>query len=546
MSLYVKVAVFFKLVLKKVLTDPGILLNPAFCFRKLTDYFRFNPYGCWLDRNKTDESKIKSMKLALETIKYKPSVSAVLLTGITNGKTFESLKAQVYPFHEIIPVENTGSLLTAIEKAKGEYLVFVREGDILYPNTLYELVCSLNEEGKMSADLVFSDHDCYRGNKRTDPFFKPGWSRDLFLVKNYLYRSVLIKRNSVTALSELDTCSDYDASIYGICLKISRNGLVVHCPGILFSYPKSDLNAHDPEESQVRSDILIQDNIQVSVNKYSVPSIIRYMVSTPKISIIIPTCFKDDLIISCLHSVISKSNYPDYELIVLDNSRKGPSFGEEKLKDFDCRRVYIDEPFNWAKFNNIGVSHSTGDVYLFLNDDTEVITGDWLERMASNAVRPEIGAVGALLLFPDGSVQHAGIYLVDHGGGARHFFVNLPENYKGYHNILHYQRNVIGVTGACQMISKDKFQGIGGFDETFSVVSNDVDLCLRLWDRGYSNLYLPEVRLIHKEKASRGTMAEDKDTSEFWRRWGRLLMSGDPYLNKYLSQEHPDLRIRLN
>lgn len=545
MNLFLKVVVFIKLATKKVIYEPKTFLSPRVCFRKLIKYFRFTSYKAWLNKYTLDKSQIQNLKTSSNSFNYKPTISAIYLTTFGNKHTVDILNTQVYPCHEIVAISKADELLGAIKRSTGEYIIFIKEGDILYPNTVYELVNSLNNEENMLAELVFSDHDYYKGKKRIEPFFKPGWSLDLFIVKNYLKRAILIKRGPILAQSEIVFSSNYEANIYTLCLKIAHNGRVIHCPGILFSFPSLNLADSEIAEMEVRLNILNRNQIQISMNKYSVPSVIRHLGLNSKISIIIPTCFKEDFIISCLQSIVSRTSYPNYEIIVLDNSRKDKSFSKEKLKDYDCKIVYIDLPFNWSQFNNIGVSYSTGEIYLFLNDDTEVINNDWLELLASNAIRPDIGAVGALLLFPNGSVQHAGIYLVDHGGGARHCFFNLPENYKGYHNLLHYQRNVIGVTGACQMISKEKFHEMGGFDETFGVVSNDVDLCLRLWVRGYHNLYLPEVKLIHKEKASRGNMSEEKDNSKFWERWGHLLICGDPYYNKYLSLENSDFRIRM-
>ncbi|MCL5019535.1 MAG: glycosyltransferase, partial [Patescibacteria group bacterium] len=424
-------------------------------------------------------------------------------------------------------------------------IAFVQEGDILYPNTLFELVAKLNLEKSTYPDIIFSDHDYHADGQRLDPFFKPGWSPDLFLVNNYLMRACLLKRASVLAALDDSYYHILEAEIYNICLKISETGSIIHCPGVLFSFPKEKLESLETEEHEIRGQAIIRrgENAQIKQNTYLVPAVEREIDGNPRISIIIPTCFKNDYIITCLTSIISMSTYKNYEIIVLDNSRKDSKYGIEKLINFDCKIVYVDKLFNWAYLNNIGVKSASGDVYLFLNDDTEVIISDWLERLAAEAMRPQIGAVGPLLLFPDGKVQHAGLFLVNHGGGARHCFANLPEDFTGYHNLLHYQRNCIAVTGACLMVSRQKFEEMQGFDEELAVVGNDLDFCIRLWQKGYRNLYVPEVKLTHKELASRGKISEETDTTLIWDRWGRLLRSGDPYHNKYLSVEHTDYRL---
>lgn len=549
LSIYNLVRIF----LKKVFCEPQLLLDPNYILRLIKKYSQFDTYGKFLKKSALSTSQINNIKKAVASFPQKPSISAVVLSkaGSNSLATYNSLESQLYQFDEISTVnfsDGYQGLKDAVEKASGQYLIFIKEGDILYPNTLFELVSCLNKKGDQTPNLVFSDHDYYSGKKRFNPFFKPGWSPDLFLVNNYLSRAFIISK--IAAMASLDNYStlSFDQIVYDLCLKVSETGSVIHCPGVLFSFPKSDENVAAQEEESIRCRALARrgENAAVSVNHYSAPTVVRHISQEPLVSIIIPTCFKADYISACLRSITEKTTYKNHEIIVLDNSRKEPGYGQKRLEEFNCKVIPIDLPFNWSQFNNIGVQHANGDVYLFLNDDTEVITPEWLERLASQAIRPEIGVVGPMLLFPNRTVQHAGIFLIDDGGGARHCFFSLPEDYTGYHNLLHYQRNVVGVTGACQAISREKFHEMGGFDETLSVVLNDVDFCLRLWEKGYLNLYIPEVSLTHKEMASRGNNPDVKNISKFRQRWDRLILGGDPYYNKFISTKHIDFRVSID
>lgn len=542
--------ILLKAFIKKLMREPSLIFKPQYLFSRFKKYFQHTDYSAWIERQQPTSEQIAALTQN-PGFSYRPSISAVLLESTDNSVTRKSLESQAYFVREILQLSSSDlggeGFKETIEKSAGEFLLFLREGDLLYPHTLYQMVTQLDSEADKQIDIIFTDHDYYSGTKRLNPFFKPGWSPDLFLVNNYLKRACLIRKTALLEVLGSYRNTNPDAALYQLCLKISENGKVAHCPGALFSFPQADDNHEVPEENEIRSGTLVRrgDNATVAANKYSVPTTVRNLVKEPLVSIIIPTCFKKDFIIDCLNSIDKLSTYKNYEIIVLDNSRQGSEYGKRKLENYECKVIYLDQPFNWAQFNNIGTWHASGDVFLFFNDDTEVITGDWLERMASQALRREIGVAGPMLLFPDGLVQHAGMFLVDNNAGVRHCFTHLPEDFTGYHGILHYQRNVIAMSGACQMVTRDKFEQINGFDERFSVGSNDVDFCLRLWEKGYNNLYLPEVRIIHKEKASRASLSEEDNTREFWERWGHLLAQGDPFYNKYLSQEHSDFRLRL-
>lgn len=545
MLLIKKIIFVTKKLIKRVIIYPILILKPGHCIALVSAFWQFaDQPNMIFTRSIVDK--------AAGAFEYRPKISVITeKTGLFNYSV-ASLYYQSFKFHEIKEVDAgvkiSKELMKAVNRTSGEYILFVKGGDYLYPDALFELVTALNNNIEKKPDLVFSDHDYYNKQGKVDSFFKPGWSPDLFMVNNYISRAFLIKKDTlfrVLADEELEY-KRFESFIYHICLKATENGIVKHLQRILFSFPESDKITNIIDLNEVRVRVLRErgDDAYISENKYSIPTVIRKVTIEPKVSIIIPTCFKDEYIDSCLRSIRKKSTYKNYEIIVLDNSLKDPSYGKERLKEFNCKIIYINQSFNWACFNNFAVKHAIGEVYVFLNDDTEVISEDWLERLVSNAIRKEIGVVGPLLLYPNNNVQHAGIFLIDHDYWSRHCFAGLPEEYTGYHNILHYQRNCLALTGACLAISKEKFEEIGGFDETFLITHNDVDFCLRLWEKGYYQLYLPEVRLYHKEMASRQNVPDKTGDKLFEKKWSKLISQGDPFYNINLSPDCTDFRLK--
>jgi GT2 family glycosyltransferase len=237
--------------------------------------------------------------------------------------------------------------------------------------------------------------------------------------------------------------------------------------------------------------------------------LVRYEITDyKKVSIIIPTRDLGEVLDRCLESIFTKTTYPNYEVIVIDNGsvqdytfKVFSKWSSQEPGRFKCYR--LDIPFNFSKINNYGVSQATGDYLLFLNNDTEVLNPDWMNAMVEQVQRPQIGAVGALLLFPDNTIQHAGV-VMGLGGVAGHGYYAMESDIPGYFGNVVGFNNVSAVTGACLMCRREVFEKIGGFDEQLTVAYNDVDLCLKMLDKGYRNLYLPHVKLYHHESKSRG------------------------------------------
>lgn len=523
------------------------------------------------------QGELGKLALAVPSLKKQYTFSVIVMTteeGEALDELLWDLKKQIYPAKQVVlcsayykepkkrPVDfvadrcrkefvRVESAEVALSLADGDYVVFLSEGDRVERTALFELCFELNRAGKAFVAL-YTDHDTVLWNKDyVDPYYKPGWSPDLFLANDYIRNSVAFKKEALERIIP-DYALSFPLFVYDLLLKISETGEVSHLAGAFFHLTE-DRFAEDysPARNKLREAAIARRGVcaRVNVNEYFNTSIEYEFEGEPLVSIIIPTCYTQDYIERCISSIYEKSTYNNYEIIVVDNSRKHPNYGKKRLKKLmqgdKCRILYVNEPFNWARLNNLAAKEAKGEFFLFLNDDTEIITPDWLQRMAAEAARSDIGEVGSLLLFPDGKVQHAGVFLVDHGGGARHFYQFDTEKSKKYHDFLHYRRECTFLTGACIMVERKKFDILNGFDENFAVVSNDFDFGVRLRNCGYRNLYLPDVKLLHKEKVSRSDQGESEGEKYAWSVWGTAMDHGDEYFNVYLEKtsEIPSLSV---
>jgi GT2 family glycosyltransferase len=280
---------------------------------------------------------------------------------------------------------------------------------------------------------------------------------------------------------------------------------------------------------------------------------VRYSLrERPRVSVIIPNHDQVELLRQCITS-IDRCSYSNVELVIAENASREPgthAYYAELRQRPNVRVAEWAEPFNYAAVNNFAVRQATGEVLLFLNNDTEALHPDWLERMLEHALRPEVGAVGAKLFFPDGTVQHAGVVL-GMGGNAAHLHQSAPGDHPGYFGRLTYVQNYSAVTAACLMCRREAFDAVGGFDERFALCYNDVDFCLKLREKGYLIVWTPEAMLRHHESKTRGpddtpAKAERfrRESALFWERWGDLLRGGDPYYSPNLSLTDCDATVR--
>ena len=438
-----------------------------------------------------------------------------------------------------------GRLMSAAADRAPCLVAALSPGDQLGCDALAEIAvaCGLHPE----AQFFYADEDRVSPTSHTrEPFFKPDWSPDLLLSTNYIGRpwfatAKLLRRAGITPQSLLAPAGHYDAALR--CTELAAG--IHHLPKVLCR--RDDAGDVEPEaERRVLEASMVRRNIKADVLSGCLPGtwrLKRTAVVRGKVSIIIPTCAAKGYIATCLKTLKSKTANRNFEIICIDNIPSNlPKFKKLIRKGAD-KVVAIPEAFNWSRFNNRAVEHATGKYLLFLNDDIEVQREDWLDALLEHAHRPEVGVVGPQLLYPDRTVQHAGIFLTTLGAG-RHSFRFLSADDPGYFGLALTQRNVAAVTGACMLMRRDVFNRVGRFDEAHSAVNSDVDFCLRSWQAGLSVIYTPHAQLIHHELASRANVDDVFDTGHFAKQWRTLYATGDPYfsprLTKLADEYRPD------
>jgi len=429
-----------------------------------------------------------------------------------------------------------------LKESTGEYLCLLNSGDSFSPDTLFEAAKKINEKG---ADLVYSDEDRVSADLHYAlPFFKPDWSPDLHLSFNYINRFALYKK---TVLFEnggfeknFDKFPDYDLS-----LKITeKTKNIFHIPQVLYHrFSVDTLNYFEPNNDELY--FVEKKSLQNAIKRRGIPGFLteksgppyylRYNLDKNKsVSIIIPTKDKVDLLKNCIRSILEKTDYQNYEIIIVDNNSKEPGtfFYYEQLKKFGSEKIVLldyKQPFNFSAINNFAAKTAKGEFIVFLNNDTEVINEGWLTALIEQAQRPEVGAVGCKLYYPDGSLQHAGV--ID---WSKHAFVKKSD-IGSYFELANAITNYRNLTGACLAIKKSLFEKMGGFNEIYKVPFSDTELCLQLWLQGYLNIFTPLARLYHFEAATRGVDNWPEETAIFRSRWKDIVDNPDPYYNPNLN-----------
>ena len=484
-------------------------------------------------------------------------------------ETIDYLKKVRHPRIRIRYLDNnrniSGATNEAIRFANGEYLAFMDNDDELTPDALYEMVKAINET---DADLIYSDEDFIDldGNY-IEPHFKPDFSPDLLLSHNYITHFVVIRKELLDAVGLLD--SRYDgAQDHELLLRLTEKAdQIYHIQKVLYHWRRSETSTSFSSDAKPGALISARMALQNTLDRRGIDAEVvdekepfffrvkRRIKDTPLVSIVIPFRDKPELLRTCINSILDHSTWENFEIIaVSNNSRSSETFSlihqlEEKSPHFHC--IEFNEEFNFSRVVNYGVSQSRGEYLIILNNDIEVISWDWIEAMLEHAQRDEVGAVGAKLLYPNNSIQHAGI-IIGLGVYAGHSHKLCPINAPGYFNRLHTIHNVSAVTGACLMISRSKFDAIKGFDETnFKIAYNDVDFCLRLREQGLLNVFTPYAELYHHESISRGYEDTEEKQQRFSGEKERLksrhaviLEQGDPYYNPNLTHDREDYSIR--
>ncbi len=453
--------------------------------------------------------------------------------------------------------ENTNE---ALKMATGDFIAFVDHDDCVSPFALYEIVKAINEHPE--AELIYSDEDKIDelGN-RFAPYFKPDFSPETLECNNYITHLVVMKKELVQKIGKLDSRFD-GAQDFDYVLRATENTKqILHIPKILYHWrttqnstanvAENKLYAFDAGLKAVEEHLKRTHKKATVENPGEVPGIyqIKFAIEgTPKVSILIPN--KDNLrtLQKCIASILKNSTYKNYEIIVIENnSEKSKTFEYyKKVQENPKVKVIVsqEKEFNYAKLINFGVKNATGDFVLQLNNDTQVLTKDWLELLIGYAQNQEIGAVGARLYYPDKTIQHAGI-AVGIQGTAANLLVNLPFGQHGYFAREAATRNVAAVTGACLFARREIYQEVGFMDEElFKVAFNDVDFCLKILEKGYRVVYNPYVEFIHAESKTRGLEDTpekqarfEREKRNFQEKWKAFLQKGDPYYNENFSRE---------
>jgi GT2 family glycosyltransferase len=504
------------------------------------------------------ETAIESVKTQL----YENWELCIVDDASSSEETVAYLKNIRHPRIRIHYLDNnrniSGATNEAIRFATGEYLAFMDNDDELTPDALFQVVKAINDS---DAELIYSDEDFIDlDGEYIDPHFKPDFSPDLLLSHNYITHFVVVRKKLVEDVGLLD--SRYDgAQDYELLLRLTeKTDQIYHIQKVLYHWRKSETSTSftvDAKPGALMSarmalqDTLDRRGIEAEVLDEKLPFFFRVkrkIKDTPLVSIVIPFRDKPDLLATCVNSILDHSTWENYEIIAIsNNSRSSETFSlihqlEQKSPRFRC--IEFNEEFNFSRVVNFGVTQSNGEYLIILNNDVEVISWDWIESLLEHAQRKEVGAVGAKLLYPNNTIQHAGI-IIGLGGYAGHAHKQLPINYPGYFNLLHKIHNVSAVTGACFMISREKYDSINGFDEVnFKIAYNDVDFCLRLREKGLLNVFTPYAELYHYESISRGYEDTEEKQQRFSGEKARLrerhadiFEQGDPYYNPNLTHD---------
>lgn len=454
----------------------------------------------------------------------------------------------------------SGATNAAAALSTGAFVAFLDQDDELEEGALGAVAEAVLDHS--DADVLYTDQDKLdESGTRTEPYFKPGWSPDLLLSNMYLGHLLVVRRSLFDRVgglrSEFDGSQDYD-----LALRVTEAARrVVHVPVVGYhwrrtlgstaldygSKPQADQAARRAlaEAMERRGERAVVESGQV-LSTFRVRRLLPD--SAPLVSVIIPFHDGARLLRRTLDALEQTAGYDNWEAILVDNRSWEPETRAlvQRVAHDDRMRVFeYDDEFNWSAINNWAADRARGEVLLFMNSDVEGGSEGWMAAMLEHALRKEVGAVGARLLYPDGTIQHAGVVLGLGGGVAWHAFCFCPPDNNGYFAHTRLIRNYMAVTGACLMVSRDRFDAIGRFDESLPVAYNDIDFCVRLHQHGYLNVFTPFAELVHYEGATRGRSAvEGDDERELFRRYEHLIRS-DPYFNPNLNPRRSEFQLTL-
>ncbi|WP_321187037.1 glycosyltransferase family 2 protein [Trinickia soli] len=461
----------------------------------------------------------------------------------------------------VVPMENGSASEvdnSVLDLVAGDFVVLLGHHDLLSEHALF-MVAQYNDRHS-NARMFYSDEDTLTADfKRSTPYFKSDWNPELFLASNFfahlaVYETSLI-REAGGFSADFEDCRHYDLALR--CVELAGNDNVIHIPHVLYHSrtpgarvrgEHEDYISQSDEAIRAVTEHLKRRGVKAAVSRTprgSAPLRVRYECPEPAplVSLLVPTRDGVDLLRRCLDSLLEKTSYPNYEIIVIDN---GSALSEtldyfahiEKRRN--VRVLRDDSPFNFSALNNRAAVQANGDYLCLLNNDTEVITPHWLNEMVGLACQPENGAIGAALWYPNDRLQHGGV-LTGLGGVAGHMHHMLEKGDPGYFGRALIAQNVSAVTAACLVVRKAVYDEVGGLDETLAVAFNDIDFCLRVRKAGYRNVWTPYAELYHYESATRGSdMTPEKyqrfssEVNSMRQRW-TLELENDPAYSPNLS-----------
>ncbi|HBI46257.1 MAG TPA: glycosyl transferase family 2 [Planctomycetales bacterium] len=445
----------------------------------------------------------------------------------------------------------------ALESAPDGYVAILRPGDHLAPGAVSALRGTLEKEPRIG--MIYSDEDAIDGvGRRCDPLFKPDWSPETFRAMDYMGNLTAFHLPLVREIGGFRP-EFGEAAVYDLALRASeKTASIRHSPLVLYHSQKASVRqrGYGLDGSRAVQEHLDRLQLAGEVAAESTQGLrqIRYRVGLPLVSIVIPSKDQPRLLERCVESLLA-GDYPSQEIVLVDTGSVTPEAREVNARLAlrpGVRLLHWDQPFNYSAVNNFAVRQARGDVLTFLNDDTEVISPDWLERMLEYALQPNVGAVGAKLLYSNETIQHAGIVLGLKNIICGHLLQRAPDSAAAGHPLA-VARNVSAVTGACLMMRRSVFDEVGGFEEQFAGDFNDVDLCLKVRQSGYQVIWTPHARLFHHECQTRGKISIVNGTRHtlfvlerllFLDRWGAVVGRGDPFYNPNLNQDEADGTVR--
>lgn len=464
----------------------------------------------------------------------------------------------------------SGNTNRCLAMATGEYIGLFDHDDILHPSVLYEYAKAINEQG---ADYIYCDETTFKNNdinKMLTMHFKPDYAIDNLRANNYICHFSVFHRHLLDG-SELFR-TKYDGSQdHDMILRLTDKAKkVVHVPKLMYYWRshagsvasgiQAKTYAVDAAKGAVADHLRKHGYTHFKITSTrafeTIFKISYQIIGNPKISIVIANKDHEQDLRRCISSIMEKSTYDNYEIIIVENNSETPEIKKyyEELKENERIRIITYEgSFNYSAVNNLGVKAAEGEYILLLNNDTQVITVNWMEELLMYAQREDVGAAGAKLYYADKTIQHAGVVLGlgAHRTAGHSHYMQHRENL-GYMGRLCYAQNVSAVTGACLMVSKELFEKAGGLDESFAISLNDVDFCIKLREMGYLNVFTPFAELYHYESVSRGLDDQgekaaryNEESARFREKWKEVLEKGDPYYNPNFSLDRSDFSLKV-